>query len=158
MMTFRTRCRPSHPAASAVRTRCAQFAVVLALPLALTGCGSPSAPTAGPSPSAGVGTNDPAWVTLRANLPAPDADRITYDEHSRTLTLYELPGNDRWMIQMHGDEGARPSGTQQRIPIEAPLAQVTVFYVRPGMKPSVAVSVQQIRDTGRAHNSLALAK
>ncbi|HEY1192227.1 MAG TPA: hypothetical protein VGE74_31675 [Gemmata sp.] len=136
----------------------ARLAVLLVLPLALTGCGGAIAPTGGPAPSAGVGTDDPAWVTLRTKLPAPDADRISYDEHNRTLTLYDLPGNDRWMIQMPGDESGRPAAQQQRIPTEAALAHVVVYYVRPGLKPSATVSVQQIRDTGHAHNSLAILK
>lgn len=140
------------------RFRPTRLAALLALPLALTGCGAATTPTAGPAPSAGVGTDDPAWVTLRTKLPAPDADRITYDERSRTLTLYDLPGNDRWLIQMPGDEVPRPAALQQRIPADAKLSSVWVSYARPGVKPSAPVTVQQIRDTGLAHNSLAILK
>lgn len=137
------------------RPRRARLAALLTLALPLAGCGAPTVPTAGPPPSSGVGTNDPAWITLRAQMPAPDADRIAYDDQTRTLTLYDLPGNDRWMIQMPGDETGRPAPQQQRIPAGMPLTHVSVYYVRPGMKPSVQISVKQIRDTGRPHNSLA---
>ena len=157
MTALRTN-RPPEPAARVSRIRGARVAGTLALSLLLAGCGAPIAPIDGQAPSSGVGTDDPAWVALRTNLPAPNADRITYDEHSRMLTLYDLPGNDRWMIQMPGDEVAQPAASPQRIPTDAKLSHVTVSYVRPGMKPSVAISVQQIRDTGRAHNSLALLK
>ncbi len=108
--------------------------------------GADAAPHAAP--------RDPAWVTHRAELPPPDADRINFDDHTRTLALYDLPGNDRWMVQLPGGE-ARPAGPQQRVPIDADLAQVMVYYARPGMKPSAPVSVQQIRDCGHAHSSLA---
>lgn len=154
MTEFRTTRPPEAPARFS-RSRRARFAALLALPFALSGCGAPTAPTAGPPPSSGVGTSDPAWITLRTQMPAPDADRITYDEQSRTLTLYDLPGNDRWMIQMPGEENGRPTPPQQRIPAGMPLAHVNVYYVRPGMKPSAQISIKQIRDTGRPHNSLA---
>ncbi|MDY3559196.1 hypothetical protein R5W23_006414 [Gemmata sp. JC673] len=143
------------PPPRVVRTSPARFAAVLALPLALTGCGAPTVPTGGQPPSSGVGTQDPPWVALRSQLPAPDADRITYDEQTGVLKLYDLPGNDRWMIQMPGEEAGRPSPAQQRIPAGTPLAHVCVYYVRPGMKPSAQISVKQIRETGLAHNSLA---
>lgn len=143
---------------ASLSARRVRLGALLALPLALTGCGAPLTPTAGPDPSSGVGTHDPSWITLRSQLPAPDADRIGYDDQSRTLTLYDLPGNDRWMIQMPGEEVGRPTPVQQRIPAGMPLAHVNVYYLRPGMKPSAQISVQQIRDTGRAHNSLAALK
>lgn len=136
----------------------ARFAALLALPIALAGCGVETAPIGGAAPSSGLGTDDPAWVTNRTMMPAPDLDRLNYDERTRTLTLYGLSGNDRWMVRMPGAEVGRPAVAQQRIPTDAELSRVVVYYVRPGMKPSAPVSVKQIRDLGRAHNSLALLK
>lgn len=130
----------------------ARAAVLVAFPVALFGCGSAAPPGAASAPHAPP--PDPAWVTHRAELPPPDADRINFDDQTRTLALYDLPGNDRWLVQMPGGE-ARPAAPRQRIPADTELALVLVSYARPGLKPSAPVSVQDIRDSGRAHNSLA---
>lgn len=133
--------------------RRARIAMLATFPVALFGCGA-SVPPSGPSAPHAATPDDPAWVTHRPKLPPPDPDRINFDDRTRTLALYDLPGNDRWMVQLPGD-AARPATSQQRIPVDADLARVLVYYARPGMKPSAAVSVQQIRDCGPAHNSLA---
>ncbi len=135
--------------------RRARLAVLVAFPVALLGCGSVVPPGADSSPHSTNGANDPAWVTGRAQLPPPEADRINYDEHTRTLTLYDLPGNDRWMVQLPGEESGRPATPQHRIPADTELSKVKVYYARPGVKPSTPVSVKQIRDSGHAHSSLA---
>lgn len=140
---------------SAAFGRCARVVVLVAFPAALFGCGSATPPGADAPSSSAVGTNDPAWVTNRPKLPPPDADRINFDDHTRTLTLYDLAGNDRWMVQMPGEGSGRPVTPKHRIPADAELAQVMVYYARPGVKPSAPVSVKQIRDSGNAHNSLA---
>jgi hypothetical protein len=124
----------------------------LLLPLALAGCGTQNPPGTEPSAHA-VGANDPAWVTSRPSLPPPDLDRINYDERTRTLTLYDLPGNDRWLVRLPGEEHGRQTGPRLRVPA-ADLAEVYVYYVRPGMKPSIPVSVKQVRDSGGVHVSL----
>ncbi len=93
-------------------------------------------------------------MTTRPNLPPPDTDRINYDGPSRTLTLYELNGNDRWIIRLPGEAVGREIAPRYRIP-EVDLTQVMVYYTRPGMHPSVAVSVQQIQDSGGDHISQA---
>jgi hypothetical protein len=97
--------------------------------------------------------NDPAWVTCRPSLPPPDLDRINYDERTRTVTLYDLPGNDRWLVRLPGEEQGRQTGPRLRVP-NTDLSEVYVYYVRPGMRPSIPVSVKQIRDSGGAHVSL----
>jgi hypothetical protein len=135
--------------------RRARAAALVLLPVSLLGCGSVEPPAAEQSPHATNGANDPAWVTGRAQLPPPDADRINYDERTRTLTLYDLPANDRWMVQMPGDDSPRPAAPQQRVPADAELSEVKVYYARPGVKPSRPVSVKMIRDCGQAHSSLA---
>jgi cholesterol transport system auxiliary component len=126
----------------------------LLMPLGLFGCGSATPPGPDPSPHA-VGANDPAWITHRPGLPAPDADRINYDERTRTLTLYDLPGNDRWVVRLPGDGTGRQIGSQHRLP-DVDMAEVMVYYTRPGLKPSAAVSVKQIQECGGAHISLAI--
>jgi hypothetical protein len=101
-----------------------------------------------------VGSGDPAWVVNRPNLPPPDTDRIDYDARTRTLTFYELPGNDRWAVRLPGEPEGHPVAPRHRIP-DADLTEVMVYYTRPGMHPSVAVSVQQIQESGGEHVSSA---
>jgi len=123
------------------------------LPVGFLGCGTATPPGAEPSPHA-VGSNDPAWITNRPELPPPDADRINYDARTRTLTLYNLPGNDRWLVQLPGESVGRPVPPQHRLP-DVDTAEVLVYYTRPGLKPSAAISVKQIQDSGAPHVSLA---
>jgi cholesterol transport system auxiliary component len=125
----------------------------LVLPVGLFGCGSATPPGPDPSPHA-AGANDPAWIVNRPALPPPDTDRINYDERTRTLTLYDLPGNDRWVVRLPGEPAGRPVTAQHRIP-DADPSEVMVYYVRPGYKPSVSVSVKQIQECGNMHVSLA---
>ena len=127
--------------------------VALLIPVGLFGCGSVTPPGPDPSPHA-VGSNDPAWIINRPALPPPDADRINYDERTRTLTLYELPGNDRWVVRLPGESAGHQIGSRHRIP-NVDTAEVMVYYTRPGLKPSVAVSVKHIQECGGAHVSLA---
>ncbi|VTR91785.1 unnamed protein product [Gemmata massiliana] len=135
--------------------RRARAFVLVSFPFALFGCGSATPPGADAVPTSASGPNDPAWVTNRPKLPPPDADRINYDEQTRTLTLYDLPGNDRWMVRMPGEMSGRAITPQHRLPADTELSQVMVYYARPGVKPSAPVSVKQIRDSGNAHSSLA---
>ena len=128
-------------------------AVALLLPVGLFGCGSATPPGTDPSPHA-IGTNDPAWIVSRPALPPPDTDRINYDESTRTLTLYDLPGNDRWVVRLPGETVGRPVSPQYRIP-DADLTEVMVYYTRPGLRPSIPVSVKQIQDSGSTHVSIA---
>lgn len=148
-MTALRTTRPGHRSPRRTRILCA----VVALPLGLLGCGGTNPPGAAPSPHT-LGMNDPAWITGRAALPSPDLDRINYDERTHTITLYDLPGNDRWQVRLPGDESGRPTGPRVRVPAADP-ADVFVYYVRPGMKPSVPVSVKQIQESGGAHVSFA---
>ena len=126
----------------------------LVLPVGLFGCGSANPPGPDPSPHAN-GSNDPAWIVSRPALPPPDVDRINFDERTRTLTLYNLPGNDRWVVRLPGDGVGRQVGSQYRLP-DVDMAEVMVCYTRPGLKPSVAVSVKQIQECGGAHVSFAV--
>lgn len=126
--------------------------VALLLPFGLLGCGSATPPGPEPSPHA-VGTHDPAWMVNRPMLPAPDLDRINYDERTRTLTLYDLPGNDRWIVCLPGENTGRHVTSQHRIP-DADPSEVLVYYVRPGYKPSASVTVKQIQESGNTHISL----
>lgn len=147
-----TALRRTEPGGRSNRRRWAR-AVALLLPVALAGCGTAAPPGPEPSPHA-VGSNDPAWITNRPALPPPDADRINFDERTRTLTLYDLPGNDRWLVRLPGQEAGRPVSSRHRIPDVDP-AEVLVYYTRPGLKPSVPVSLKQIQECGGAHVSLA---
>jgi hypothetical protein len=121
-----------------------------ALCVGLLGCGTPAPP--GPAPQT-VGSADPAWITIRPALPTPNLDRLSYDTRTRTLTLYDLTGNDRWEVQLPGEQVGRPVAGQHRLPDVDP-AQVYVYYTRPGTRPSVSVTVKQILDSGGVHVSM----
>ncbi|MBM3982027.1 MAG: hypothetical protein FJ304_17545 [Planctomycetes bacterium] len=121
-----------------------------ALFVGLLGCGTPTPP--GPQPQT-VGSADPAWITIRPALPSPNLDRLAYDARTRTLTLYDLTGNDRWEVQLPGETVGHPVAGQHRLPDVDP-AQVYVYYSRPGVRPSVPVTVKQILDSGGVHVSM----
>ena len=127
------------------------FVLICALPLGLLGCGS-ATPPATDQPHPAVGSADPPWVTHRPELPLPDADRMSYEHTSRMLTLYDLPGNDRWMVQLP-DGSTQPTGSQFRLPADVDPEKVLVYYSRPGVKPSSAVSVKFIQECGNPHSS-----
>lgn len=137
------------------RGSCGQWvrmAAVGVLSVGLLGCGTPPPPGLEPPPHA-VGLYDPAWMPHRPELPPPQLDRINFDERTRTLSLYALPGNGRWMVQMPGEREGRLVLPQHRVP-EADLAEVLVYYVQPGRKPSAPVTIKQIQESGSVHVSL----
>lgn len=149
-MTVLRTTRPAAPRPSHLRV----WAVGLAA-LGVFGCGTPSPPaTDPPAPgSAAPGTNDPAWLTSREKLPAPSLDRLDYDPEKRTLALYDLPGRDRWMVQMPGELAGRPAGPVCPLPEGVDTARTLVFYFRPGMKASAPVTVAAIEAGRRPHTS-----
>ena len=149
MNAFRITRPPDRPS----RRVCARAAALPLLAAGLFGCGTATPPGTHASPHA-LGANDPAWVTLRTALPAPDTDRLNYDVRTRTLTLYDLPGNDRWLVRLPGETAGRQVTPRHRIP-EVDPADVLVYYTRPGFQPSVPVSVKQILDSGSTHVSMA---
>ena len=128
------------------------FLAVVLVPVGLTSCGTRTPPPGAEASPHAVGANDPPWIVNRPELPPPDADRISYDAKTRTLTLYELPRNDRWVVQMPGESVGRPVPPQHRLPDVDP-AEVHVYYTRPGLKPSASVSVKQIQECGTSHVS-----
>lgn len=134
------------------KTRLSTRAGLTAVLVGLLGCGTPVPPGPPPSPHA-LGANDPAWIAHRGALPTPEVDRINYDSRTRTLSLYDLPGNDRWEVQLPGEKVGTPVAARHKIP-DVDLAQVRVYYTRPGARPSLALSVKQIRDNGGVHVSL----
>ena len=148
-----TAIRRTRPAARPPRRVWARAAALPLLAAGLFGCGTATPPGSPPSPHA-LGANDPAWIALRTALPPPDTDRLNYDERTRTLTLYNLPGNDRWLVRLPGETAGRQVAPRHRIPDVDP-AEVMVYYTRPGFQPSVPVSVKQILDSGSTHVSMA---
>ncbi|WP_439626331.1 hypothetical protein [Gemmata sp.] len=130
-----------------------------ALVLGVFGCGTPSPPPAphGPQPTAAapLGANDPAWLTSREKLPAPDLDRLDYDPEKRTLGLYDLPGRDQWMVQLPNEAAGHLIGPSHRLPEGIDTGRTLVYYARPGVKASAAVTVASIEAGRRPHASLA---
>lgn len=140
---------------SGSRRRTLARVVALVLPVGLfgLGCGSPTPP--GQTPSAhSQGAQDSTWMTNRPFLPPPDMDKINYDARTRTLSLYDLPGNDRWVVRMAGESAGLHVPPRHRIPDVDPN-DVLVYYVRPGCQSSVPVTVKMIQDSGGSHVSMA---
>lgn len=127
-----------------------------ALMLGLFGCGMPSPPANDPQtqPANTVGANDPAWLTSREKLPAPDLDRLDYDPENGTLSLYDLPGRDRWMVQLPNEPHGHFIGSMHRLPEGVDKNHTLVFYSRPGVKVSASVTVAAIEAGRRPHTSL----
>lgn len=132
--------------------------VVLLGALGLFGCGSPSPPSHDLQPAATIspGANDPPWLTSRGGLPAPDAERIEYDSHERLLTFHELPGGDRWMVQLPDEEDGRFVGPLHQLPEGVDTKRILVYYARPGVKVSAPITVAQIEAARAPHTSLLL--
>lgn len=126
---------------------------VALLPLALLASGCGRTEPAGPEPSVhAVGANDPAWVVRFVAPPPPDADRMNYDEVTRTLTLYDLRDNECWHVKLPGDQTGRPVPSKHKLPNVDP-SEVEVYYARANGKPSMPVTVRQVLDSGHAHVS-----
>jgi hypothetical protein len=102
------------------------------------------------------GTHDPAWLTSREKLPAPDLDRLNYDPEKRTLSLYELPGRDRWMVQLPNEAYGHLIGPTHRLPEGVDKNHTLIYYTRPGVKASASVTVAAIEAGGQPHSSLAI--
>ncbi len=127
--------------------------------LGLFGCGTASPPSTDPIPpqiSAVPGLNDPNWLTSREKLPPPSLDRLDYDPDKRTLTLYDLPGRDHWMVQLPEELTGRRVGPVHRLPEGIDPTKTLVFYARAGVKVSTPVTVAAIEAGRRPHASLAL--
>jgi len=115
------------------------------------GCGTAPPPTDDPHPSATIspGTNDPAWLTSRGQLPAPDTDRVEYNPRERLLCFHPLPAGDRWMVQLPDEERARFVGPLHQLPEGVDTSRTLVYFARPGAPVSAPVTVAQI-EAGRA--------
>lgn len=150
-----TALRTTRPTESRQLRRIGQGVVLSLAMLGGYGCGtgSPQSVELPPgSPSPALGVNDPNWLTSRALLPPPDTDRIDYDVQQRTLTFYELPGRDHWMVKLPAELG-RPVGPKHRLPEGIAPAEIRVYYSRPGAKVSASVTVAQIQAVRASHTS-----
>lgn len=147
-MTLLWKTRPSLPGT-------ARACALLWIAFAALGCGSVSPGDSSPVADSTGGARDPDWLTSRERLPAPDTDRIEYDVQKRTLILYDLPGRDRWMVQLPDEAKGRPVGPQHRLPDGIDTARTWVYYARPGARISVAVSIDQIAAGRGPHSSIA---
>jgi cholesterol transport system auxiliary component len=118
------------------------------------GCGS-AAPTANEPDQTAVplGINDPAWLTTREKLPSPDPDRIEYDSDKRILKFYDLSGQDRWMVQLPGELRGQTVGPLHRLPEGVDTKNTLVYYIRPGVKVSIPLTVATIAAVRGPHAS-----
>jgi hypothetical protein len=121
------------------------------------GCGTAAPPASDvAAATSSPGANDPSWLTSREKLPAPDTDRIEYDAQKRTLIFYDLPGRDRWMVQLPDEPRGQLVGPHHRLPEGVDTNRVLVYYARPGVKVSAAVTVAQIEAGRGPHSSVAI--
>ena len=61
----------------------------------------------------------------------------------------------RWIVRLPGEAAGQQVASRHRIP-DVDIAEVMVYYTRPGQRPSVAVSVKQIQECGGMHVSHAV--
>jgi hypothetical protein len=94
-------------------------------------------------------------LTSRETLPAPNPDRIDYDPQKRKLTFYDLPGQDRWMVQLPDGRAGRAVGPSHRLPEGVDTGYTFVYYVRAGEKVSASVTVATIEACRSGHTSFA---
>lgn len=151
-----TALRTTQPAAHKL-TRTGVRRWVFLAALSMFGCGTATPPPndATPLATSSPGANDPSWLTSRDKLPAPDTDRIEYDAQKRTLTLYDLPGRDRWMVQLPDEASGHPVGPQHRLPDGVDTSRTLVYYARPGVKVSATVTIARIEAGRGPHASFA---
>lgn len=89
-----------------------------------------------------------------AMLPPPAADHIEFDQYSNTLTLYQLPGSARWMVQLPGSTTPLPAAARHRLPPGVDPQRTYVFYAMPNGHLSDAVTLRQIEQSQhKAHSS-----
>lgn len=114
----------------------------------VTGCGveRPDSGTSAAPTSEQTSYNPPL-----SSLPPPATDRIVYKD--RTLTLYDLPGSGRWMIQRPDVRFPYPVGPEHTLPEGVDAGKTFVYYrVSSGLQ-SPFVSLAEIQAAGRDHDS-----
>jgi hypothetical protein len=84
----------------------------------------------------------------------PPADRIGFDDRTRTLALPDPPAGARWMVRVSGQDGPLPSGPDFRLPEGSRPDHTFVYYRRPGGETSGAVTVADVLAARDTHASL----
>lgn len=101
----------------------------------------------------GPGPDEAAYRPTLTRLPDPPADRIGYDDRTRTLVLPDPPAAARWMVEVPGADRPNPAGPAVRLPSGADPAETFVYYQRPGGQLSGRVSVARVLAARDAHTS-----
>lgn len=86
------------------------------------------------------------------DLPPPAADRIGYDDRTRTLRLPDPPPATRWVVLADGTP--TPAGAEFRLADGLDPKETFVYYRRPGGQLSGKVSLTQILAARDTHTSL----
>ncbi len=124
--------------------RNAAFAWLAAAGLA---CNSqPSAKVADERP-----TEAPPSEDAHSRAPKPDPARLSFDESTQVLQLYELPEDGaHWLVALPSEPRGVPAQGDFKFTNRADPKAVSVFYTRPRGGMSHPVSLQEIVDARKA--------
>ena len=117
--------------------------------LIAVGCDSQPAAQVGDTPVTKVVVQEPIDARIRA--PKPDPTRLTFDETTQILKLYDLPDNGGcWMVALPSEPRGVPVQGDFRFSKPADPKTVSVFYTLPKGGVSNPVSLQEIVDSKKA--------
>ena len=124
--------------------RSAAFAWLAAAGLA---CNSqPSAKVADERPAEALPSED-----AHSRAPKPDPARLSFDESTQVLQLYELPEEGaHWLVALPSEPRGVPAQGDYKFSNRADPKAVSVFYTRPRGGMSHPVSLQEIVDARKA--------
>jgi len=134
------------------RTRAAAAAGVAAAGLVFAaGCdGSARRPAAGQAQAEAdkAATADSARARgpadPTAKVPKPDPALMGYDPDTRTLVLYHLPDEGRWMLHLPDQPKGVPVNDVHRFMDEVDVDRVAVFYTTAAGQPSPRVTLREV--------------
>ena len=112
---------------------------------AVAGCDSRPSAQVGETPATKIPVQEPTDARVRA--PKPDTARLTFDETTQVLSLYDLPEDGGcWMVALPAEPRGVPVQGDFRFSKPADPKTVSVFYTLPKGGMSNPVSLQEIVD------------
>ena len=96
-------------------------------------------------------TEAPTPEDAHSRAPKPDPARLSFDESTQVLQLYELPEDGaHWLVTSPSEPRGVPAQGDFKFSNRADPKAVSVFYTRPKGGMSHPVSLQEIVDAKKA--------
>jgi len=119
--------------------------------LAAAGLACNSQPSAKVADERSVEAPLPEGADARSRAPKPDPARLSFDESTQVLQLYELPEDGaHWLVALPSEPRGVPAQGDFKFTNRADPKAVSVFYTRPRGGMSHPVSLQEIVDARKA--------